>query len=522
MRIKLVYTFLCAFLLLGCRKNNTTWNSDWNLLLVNDDLSLDQAVEDSLVAINPDQSVQVIANKSLINLDISSLIEIPDTTVNQTLALSVSSLSVSPGVTFIDEIKEHDFNIDDVGLVEARVIAGTANIKLYNPIDTKGVFKIELPGVYKNGIVFSVSKNVSAGSNFNPGVAEFTIDLSGYTIDMSGENGDSYNLLQSKMTVSTDADGEAVTVTDQDGFKTEISFSNLNVDYAKGYFGSMEFSDTSEVTIDQLQNIVGGNVNLEDITLDLILRNGIVVPATGKITLFESINYNNDVVSLSHPQFNQQLNIDPAQGSWNSLVPSKRLISFDNSTGNMTSFLENIGSRYKIGYSIQINPLGNISNGNNYYYPESDLGVDIVANFPLTIGMDNLAIQDTFDIDFKNDNNVLRVQEGKLVLKTTNTFPIGASVTLRLLDENQHVIQLISSSGQITPAQTNSNNDGHLPVEDELEFVINKAAADALANTKSILIHATFNTTQYTNNILYSNAAIQFKLFSHLKLDASL
>lgn len=136
--------------------------------------------------------------------------------------------------------------------------------------------------------------------------------------------------------------------------------------------------------------------------------------------------------------------------------------------------------------------------------------------------MDNLAIQDTFDIDFKNDNNVLRVQEGKLVLKTTNTFPIGASVTLRLLDENQHVIQLISSSGQITPAQTNSNNDGHLPVEDELEFVINKAAADALANTKSILIHATFNTTQYTNNILYSNAAIQFKLFSHLKLDASL
>src|SRR5690554_7615375 len=85
----------------------------------------------------------------------------------------------------------------------------------------------------------------------------------------------------------------------------------------------------------------------------------------------------------------------------------------DNSTGNLKGFLENLGSTYNVGYAITLNPYGNTSNGNDVLYPQSDVKVKLKANFPLLVGADDLTLQDTFAIDFKNDNKLLRVESGR-------------------------------------------------------------------------------------------------------------
>lgn len=520
-----IRTLLLAFIVVvavGCRKDKASWTSDWIVPIINDSLLIKDYVNDSTLGINSNESIQVIAERSLFNLDLSDLIKIPDTSVTQIFSISIPSLVLNPGFAFIDDVKEHAFYFDDVSLREARVKSGKARIRIENPIATKAIFTISLPGVVKDGIVFSHTQTVDGGTPSNPGVGNLILDLSDYTIDMRGEDGSSYNLLQSKMNVKTDPNGPTITITSQDKFLTIVEFDHLTVDYAKGYFGNISFSDTTTINMSALNSVIGGAINIENINLDLIMSNGIKARAQGRVTMFESVNYNNTTVGLTHPHFNEVLNINPAQGAWQGLTPSELIFSFNNSTGNMKDFIENMGNTYKIGYSIEMNPYGNTSNGNDVLYPQSELSVKLKASFPLLIGADDLILQDTFAIDFKNDNKLLRVQSGKFILKTTNTFPYGAEIKLVLLDENKNNIKELVTTGKITAALTNSSSDGHIPKEEVVEFIVDEATAESLIDTRYVMVRAKFTSTVLSNNTIYSNAALKFLLSSQLKLKTSL
>src|SRR5690554_150931 len=235
MNIKYILYTLIILSALGCRKDKTTWNSDWVLSLINDSLLIKDYVNDTTLAINSDQTIQIIAERNLVNLDLSSIIEIPDTSVVQTFVIALPSLTVAPGSSFIDEVKEHEFSFEEIVLTTARIKSGKAVISIENPVSSKGVFTISLPGVIKDGVEFSFTDIVPGGTAANPGVGELILDLKGYTIDMTGSTGQLYNLLQSKMKVATDPNGPSVTLTNQDVFKTKVKFEGLRVDYAKGY-----------------------------------------------------------------------------------------------------------------------------------------------------------------------------------------------------------------------------------------------------------------------------------------------
>ncbi|WP_234369127.1 hypothetical protein [Brumimicrobium mesophilum] len=506
----------------SCRKDKVAWTSDWVVPLINDTLLINDYVNDSTLGVNNNQTIQVIVDRNLIDLDLSSLIEIPDTSVDQSFSIAFPSIEFAPGSSFIDEVKEHEFSFEDIALTTARIKSGIASIRIENPVSTIGVFTISLPGVYKNGVEFSITQNVAGGTGANPGIGTLILDLSGYTIDMTGVTGQLYNVIQSRMKVVTDPQGPTVSITNQDVFKTKVTFEGLTVDYAKGYFGNIVFSDTTSVDLEALSKIIGGAINIEDINLEMVIRNGIKVRAKGQITKFESVNFGNNAVELDHPLFGQNFNIDPALGSWNNIVPSELSFLFDQSTGNMEGFLENLGSQYNVGYSIELNPLGNTSSGNDVIYPQSNLGIDLRANFPLLLGADNLTLRDTFEIDFKNDNKLLRIESGKLILNTSNSFPYGAKINLELLDETYESLNQITSTGAISPAQINVNGDGHVPIDESIEFILEEETADLLSETKFIKVTAVFNSTSFNNNTIYANAALKILLMSEFKLKTEL
>lgn len=517
-----VFFLLITLLVVGCRKEKTSWNTDWVVPLVNDSLLIKDYVSDSTLAINPDQSIQVVLDKRLFDLDLSDLVNIPDTTVEQIFSIQISSIVVNPGFTFINEIEEHNFSFDEMTLLEARIKNGVATVRVENPIATNAVFEVSLPGVMKNGVEFSHTEVVEGGTQTNPGIGVLELNLGGYTIDMRGVNGNLYNLLQSKLIVTSDPNGEQVTITNQDEFKFTVKFENLQLDYGRGYFGNVFFSDTTTVDLNEFKKIIGGNVVIDDLNLELVIKNGIKASGQANITLFESINNNqNTSIALDHPYFGQLLNLNAAQGVWESITPSELKFAFNNSSGNLKYFLENLGDEYKMGYSIEINPHGNSSAGNDMLFPKSNIGIELKADFPLKVGADDLILQDTFEIDFKNDAKLIQVKSGEFVLKTTNTFPYGAEVELFLLDENEQVLKSLLSQGGISPASTNSSLNAHVPVESELKFVVNEETAEMLMDTKSILVRAKFSSTYLNNNIVYSNAALKFVLLSHLKLKAT-
>jgi hypothetical protein len=407
-------------------------------------------------------------------------------------------------------------------LFNARLSSGKAIITIENPIQTKGIFNVELPGVKKDGVVFSQLEEVPAASNGVNGIRTFELDLKYYSIDMTGVSGGSYNKLQSKMTVKTDPDGPAVSITNQDKVKFVIKFENLNVDYAKGYFGAATISDTTEVFLDALANVTGGSINLDEIDFDLTIANGIKVAAQGKITMMKSVNFEENTVELTHPDINQFLNLEPAQGFWSQHVPSERVLKFETGNSNITPFLENLGAKYKVGYEIKINPWGNTSNGNDEIFPSSRIKLNLNANFPLDVAMTDLTVQDTFKVDFTSDQRFLKVKEGQFVLTTENSFPFGGNAELIMLDENNESIGSVVSSDALQAAEANLNNDGHQINKQVIKFDINNSLAEKLSEIKNIILKVKMNSAYATNNVVYANAKLKFLLQTRVKLNSNL
>lgn len=522
MQRNLIFILIFAVSLVSCRKEGTSWDSDWVAPIINDSLQISDLVNDSTLEVNSDNSIQVILNRDLIDLNLSDLVIIPDTSVLQDFILGVSSLSIQPGTNFVDEVQEHEFGLGDVVLFDARLSSGRAILTIENPLPTKGIFNVELPGVKKDGVVFSQIEEVPAASNNSNGTRTFELDLSQYQIDMRGENGDSYNKLQSKMTVKTDPDGPAVTMTNQDIVKFKINFENLTVDYAKGYFGSTTFSDTTEVALEALSNVTAGSINLDEINFDLTIANGIKVAAQGKITMLESVNFEDNSVELTHPDFNQFLNLDPAQGFWANHEPSERVLNFETGNSNIVPFLENLGKTYNVGYEIKINPWGNTSSGNDEIFPSSRVKLNLNADFPLDVAMNNLTIQDTFEVDFTSDQRFLRVKEGQFILNTENSFPYGGSAELILMDEEGQSIGLLESSEPLEAANVNLSNDGHELNNQIITFEINSSTAENLSDVKNIILRVKMNSAYASNNVVYADAKLKFLLQTKLKLNSNL
>tara|TARA_B100000508_G_scaffold48272_1_gene37474 strand:- start:15920 stop:17488 length:1569 start_codon:yes stop_codon:yes gene_type:complete len=522
MRSTLVIFLAISFFFVSCRKEKATWSSSWTAPLVKDTLRITDYVNDSTLGVNADQSIQVVLERDLVDFDISDLLVIPDTSIEQSFSIGVSNLNLSPGTTFIDDIQEHTFSLDGAALREARISSGKAEVTIFNPISEGGIFEVELPGVTKDGVTFTQSEFVEGGSNGNPNAKTFILDLSGYTIDMTGENGLSYNILQSKMTVTTDPNGSSVNVTDQDVFEFIVAFSGLKVEYGKGYFGQRVFSDTTVIDLEALNAIAGGNINIENVNFYIILYNGVKAPAQGVITQLISTNYNGDQVQLNHPDFNQTLNINPAQWDWVDLTFSERTLTFNQSTSNIIPFIENLGKEYKLGYEIELNPYGNASQGNNELFPQSSIGAKIKADFPLVLSSNQLKLRDTFDFSYEDKERFLEVEEGSFILSTNNSFPYGGSIQLRLLDENYNELAILEQSESVQPAPLNTSTDSHIVQSQETQIGISQEDVQVLKDVNHIELEVVFDSATNSNNVVYENAAIDFLLRANFKLRTNL
>lgn len=508
--------------LTACKKEKTSWNSDWNFPLFNDTLRISDWVNDSTFSENTDNSIQVSLDRQIASVDFFNLVEIPDTFIIHTFTINFSSLLIAPGTQFVNEEEEHQFDLGDVVLSKARFKNGEAQIKIENPIEATVEFQIELPGVTKNGVVFSQTEMVPPKENGNSGSEIFTLDLSGYQIDMTGTDGDSYNTLRSRMTVRSSDDSEETTMTNQDIVIFEVTLRDLVLDYGKGYFGSEVIEEKTDFQIDLLNNITDGNLALSPINMSLFIENGIKAKAQLKVNELKNTNFENNAVALSHPKIGENININPAQGEFGNFTPSVYQLDFTPSNSNLNDFIENLGSNFILDLDVSLNPWGNSSLGNNEIFPESRVKVRLQSDFLLSAGAENLTFIDTFETDFENQEEALRVSQGDLIVKVGNSFPYEGEISIFLLNENHEEILFLDSDNIIAAGSTDDSEGTHSEVESELIFRLPNNVLANLSNLKFIRFKAVLNSSSYPDNIVYSNAELRINAYTNFKLKTEL
>lgn len=517
------FLFLLSFLLLfSCRKDKTTWDTNWNLPLVNDTLTLSNLVRDSILETNGSGYYQLAINRNLLSLDINENLEIPDTVVQQKYAVS-GNLTVQPGFSFITNVKDHSFNVKGALLRRMVVAKGKIKLAIANPYATKTIFTIKLPKVKLNGQSISRTFHAAAGTRTNPSISTETIDIEGYEIDLSGTAGNDYNLLQSILEVQSDPNGNQIVATNLDSTQFSAELMGIKLSAARGYFGHQIFEESSDLNVDFLNKITGGSIDLVNTHLQFIVTNGIKV--IGRATLKEISNYNartNTTMSLLHPQIGIPIEIDGATGNAANLVQTSKAISFTATNSNIENFIENLGSKIQLKYKVELNPYGNISSGWDEFFPQSKLQVRLKGLMPLAIGMNNLTLQDTFKLNFKNEFVGSNVVEGNLKLRVNNAFPLQGQIKLSLLDEFGQLIETIDNTMLIASAGT-SSTVGVLPVvNSELNFPLSTATLAKIREVKNVVVRLVLNTPDISSSsqvvTIPEGAFLGLKLGSSFKL----
>lgn len=506
--IQFTWVLFSFFLILqSCKKKETVWNSNWSSPLVNDTLSINEIANDSTVSFSNSGGFTLNYKKTILDINLSDIIKFPDTTITKSITVAFSNFSVEPGASFANSTEEYTINIPNVELKKVRLSKGILHVTFQNTVKTPVIYTILLPGVTNNGIDFQEIVTVPAATNSNIGITDVSLNLEGYELDLTGISGTGFNILQSKFIVSTDPNGTETAVTDSKIADLALELKNVQIDYAKGYFGNQIISDTIEKSLDFLSKIKAGSVNLSDASLQLSIQNGVNVPAQAIITFLKNKKTNGLTVPLSVTpsnsfQFSTPFSIDPATASWSTISNSNKTLSFTSSTSNLVKYLENLGETQSIGYSIQLNPSGNSTTDVNELFPTSKLKITMDAAIPLTIGLNGLTLQNKFAFHLNQNTKKTHLTSGGLILQATNAFPVSGKISLRFLDSNGGSLFSVNGSEEISSSLmgTTVSSKGLKTNVSIVHFAFTAEMVTKLALANEVEITSVFSTPDALSN----------------------
>lgn len=516
------WTILSAFIFLAfvsCRKEPASWNTDWNLVVIQDTLNLNNLVTNEILGENPDGSYRLLINRDILNLNMNDLVPIPNVIIDQGFSIPAFT-SVPAGLQFIDQVENNLFDFEGLELKKIHISSGKAKIKVSSPISTLCIVTLNLPKVTKDGVDFSIETNVPAGTISDPSSLELEVDLSGYQIDLRGINTEAYNLIQSQFRVKTDPNGATVNIGPTHVVRFEVEFSDLKVNYAQGYFGNRLFTEQQELNLDFMNRIVSGAIDLDNVNLKLTLFNGIKVGARARINQLEGENQSGNIVNFTHPQVGPWIWINETQGTWNDLQPSTHEIVMTSQNSNIESFLENLPKWIRLNFGFEINPFGNTSGGWDELFSTSFVRAFLTADMPLALGMNNLTLRDTFNLNL-GETGAITPKSGSIKVKTFNAYSFGASLQMQVLDSTNAVLLTKSGNGSILGSNVLANFAPVQVVPSEVVFEFNETEMEALLKMNRIVLTAVFNSPNSGQIAqVHANQYLAFKIFSNLKLNA--
>ena len=509
----------------SCKKKSTAWNTDWVLPLISDTLNLSNYQNDStLDGSGPFYVVDF--QRTLVDAYLKDYLELPDTTIHQSFSPAIGIGNIPAGFTFYNAVETHELSIPDVELKKIIISSGSIRLSVYNPISTSAYYTITMPGVTLNGVEFEETFFVDAGTQENPALGEALIMLNGYELDLQGtgvmgsSNISAFNILQTSLSITTDPEGQNSSITTSDLFEFDAKFEDVKIAYAMGYFGELSFSDSTDISLPYIDLIRSGSVNLPDIPLSILVKNGAKIPASAKLTLLESTNNDGEVFDLISSELNTNHFVGPATGSWSSLTPSSYELEINENNSNLTDYIEHLGFKHKIGYDFRMNPFGSQTGSYNEIFPTSKVQIDVSSQFPLEIGVDGFIISDTipFEVSSLELNNLIQAESIELHLNYCNAFPMHGALKIKLLDENFNLLYSFYSNEFIGSGSSGTfdNAANIFKLCDKSVIVLDENGTDEMPQARFIVFETTLNSD--TNIVpmqvpIPSNAFLFFDAF---------
>lgn len=419
----------CILLFSSCKKE-TTWVGDWTFPLVDDTLTLNSLVEDSIVYDN-NGTTHIRFEESLYKSPVSELIIIPDTTVSADISLDVDSYTVQPGASLYHQF-DMVLDLDPVQLTSFKVKSGILKYKARNVIPTNTTFKAEFPYSDKNGATLIAAPVASPGTSTNPSFITGQVDISGFSFETLGEMQDTLNAVFSKLKITTDPAGPPVTITRYDTLYFEVTLEDVVLEAANGFFGNEVIQQSVSTDVDFFKNVPSGSFDLSAISLSLSIKNGVDAPAQFKLVSLKAIDENGTPTTLQTSLLNQWISLDAAQINGTNIDPGVAVVTLNEQNSSIIDLIEAKAVTVEADYEVQFNPVAYTLQ--NEFIDNSFIELALEGDVPVNMQLSALVIDDTLALNVSN-LDFSTIEEAALDVVVSNEFEIDVTGTFIWLDQ---------------------------------------------------------------------------------------
>ena len=509
---------LLVFLIFSCRKElkRPFWDIDLLAPLVKSSLTINNLVTNSLVHVNPNNSLDIVYKSSLYSFSVDTLFKIADTTMKNAYSLWIPIVLNPGGILIPPTPNTIKYDLHDVQLTTVTLRKGKMQLFIRSEIQEKTVLNYKIPSaVSPSGIPFSIQVTVPAKTSSSDGYYNETFDLSGYKINLTGLKGDKVNTMVTSFNAYIDSLApDTVLVHAGDSVVISNKFIDISPDYAKGYFGNSTTTagpDSADYTL--FNHIIGGNLKFENINIGLNIENSI--GADVRITFDTLASYNSrtkNLVPLQHAIIGSPINITRSVDKGGIVTPSTYSVSLNSFNSNIQDFIGNFPTKLISKLEFEINPLGNVSGGNDFIYYDKLLKTEMNMTIPLSIIANDLTMADT--LDFVMNSGAGNINSGNLYLYAENGFPYSASVQLYAMDSNYGITDsLFASPNTILSPQLDANYISIGKRLTKLTIPVDASKISLLKNAPKLYIKVRFNTSGQPNYVkIYSFYEMKIKI----------
>ena len=431
--------------------------------------------------------------------------------------LSATAIFPSQSVYSRDENEIYYFKGAEIK--KMRLNKGTLRLRIVSTIQEKMTVYYQIPHASKNGTSVNEILNVPAAQPGGNSDVFRDIPLDGYTIDMRGRVPDVDDLVNSFWNirnVTLDSSGKLNSVSLNDSIYIYFGLLDMTPEWALGYFSQQNLSSGKNSIPLNIFNNNTGTIDIDKISLDLKIENGIGADAKVDIKNITSKNtLTGKSVSLNATTLPNPISIGPATDNPFKIFEQNYII--DETNSNVKSFISNLPNEIEYDMDININPNGNIRGWKDFLYDFSKLEAKLQLKMPLAFTANNLSLSDTLPFEIFSTGKLNRVKEGTFNIIVDNSFPLSAFVQLYIIDEVGTVTDsiMLQQNNLIQAAPLNINT-GKVTnsVRSVLKAYFNAERMEKVKNAKRLLMKATFNTpvgnTAPIN--IYSNYKFDIKL----------
>ena len=507
-------------LLFSCKKreNMIRWNIEGIAPVAYGELSIYDILADSLLLSEMDSSVSLNLDLNLFRLDLDSLVAIPDTSLLDTFALPFPfPITASPGQVFINEPEDNTINIGGAELTYVEVKSGSIDYTLKSTIQGNIIYEYQIPSaIDANGNSFSQLVYVSGALPGTTASTSGSFDLSGYSINLSGSSGNSFNIIPTNVNIKVNPTNPTdVSASNLDTVYIANELSNIKVNYAKGYFGNQNFVIGPEKTnLTAFNKLISGSLNIDQVDVDFELINGVGAEASISFNSFIASN-NNTEIELNHPIIGNNININRATEVGPVIYPYYFITGLNNSNSNIDLMLELLPDSIEYGLALELNPLGNVSAYNDFISSDAPMELNMDIRLPLRIIANNLTLADTLNIDISDTTGLHSVI---LNINLENGFPLEAQLDLILLDQNNMVVNHVLSPALVPSASVDGNGIVSAISPSTHQLTLNQKDFNTLIQNKKIVLKIIFNTPTTSDHInIYDYYKFKFNVIANFE-----